>query len=325
MSDTSPILFAYEFDNKGGGIPLSGKAIANKVKAQKLAWVHLDANLAASRTWLENNVDYLDHLVIESLLESETRPRVSEFKDGIVVILRGVNLNENADPEDMISIRIYIDEHRIISTQLRQLKAVHDVREQLEDGIGPKNAGEFLAILSRFLFQRMQPTVLELDERTDNAEESVIEGPDTNLRHEINNIRKTSIILRRYIAPQKDAMNYILSLQLPWVDNISRRHIQSNTDRLIRYIEDLDAIRERAQIVKDELANALSDRMNKNMYVLSIVAAIFLPLGFLTGLLGINVGGMPGADNGAAFWVVCALCAGFGCGLLAYFKSKDWL
>jgi len=47
--------------------------------------------------------------------------------------------------------------------------------------------------------------------------------------------------------------------------------------------------------------------LNKNMYVLSVVAAIFLPLGFLTGLLGINVGGMPGADNTDAFWIFCGL------------------
>jgi len=68
-------------------------------------------------------------------------------------------------------------------------------------------------------------------------------------------------------------------------------------------------VRGRAQIVKDELVTGLSDRLNKNMYMLSVVAAIFLPLGFLTGLLGINVGGIPGADNEAAFWIFMGILA----------------
>ena len=63
------------------------------------------------------------------------------------------------------------------------------------------------------------------------------------------------------------------------------------SDQLARYLEDLDEARDRAAVTQEELVNRLSEQMNNKMYILSIVAAIFLPLGFLTGLLGINVGG----------------------------------
>ncbi|MEC7906745.1 MAG: CorA family divalent cation transporter [Verrucomicrobiota bacterium] len=56
-------------------------------------------------------------------------------------------------------------------------------------------------------------------------------------------------------------------------------------------------------VVKDELATALSDRTNKNLYILSVIAAIFLPLGFLTGMMGVNIGGMPGVESDNAFWI----------------------
>lgn len=85
------------------------------------------------------------------------------------------------------------------------------------------------------------------------------------------------------------------------------------------------AVRERAQIVKDELGNIMADKMNKNMYVLSIVAAIFLPLGFLPGLLGINVGGMPGVDSDLAFWIVSAICAVFIVPVGGFFKFLKWI
>lgn len=169
-----------------------------------------------TRAWLNESVSYLDENIIDALLVEETRPRVTEFGDAALVILRGVNLNENAEPEDMISIRFWID------------------------------------------------------------------------------------------LPQK-------------------RQLHENYERMLRYVEDLDALRERAQVVKDELAAMLVGRMNRNMYILSIVAAIFMPLGFLTGLLGINVGGMPGAANDHAFWIVAALCAAFIVTVGGMYKHFTWL
>ena len=327
MSDQNPanILCAYELDGKGNGIPLIGDEIAKKVKANTLAWVHLDAAHSDTRQWLEDNVSYLDPFILDALLATETRPRITEIKDGMLVILRGVNLNEDADAEDMISIRLWIDEHRIISTRLRKLKAVQDMRDHLENGTGAKNAGDFLSMLSSRLLERMEPVIRELDDRTDQVEENIIENPDIAFRHEIIDIRKMSIILRRYIAPQKDALSRIYTSKLRWIDPSHQRRTHESLDRATRYIEDLDAIRERAAIVKDELANIMADRMNKNMYVLSIIAAIFLPLGFLTGLLGINVGGMPGAESSVAFWIVCLLCVGVGVGLLALFRKLKWI
>lgn len=325
MKDNKCVIFSYEFDGKGAGKKLEGQSIAQAAKADQLAWVHLDAYDTQTRLWLREHVNYLDDVILDALLAEETRPRISEYKDGALVILRGVNLNEGEQPEDMISIRLWIDAHRIISIRRRELKAVRDLRDRLEEGNGPKNSGDFLVMLTSRLFQRMEPVLLDLDENTDDIEEVILEEPDTSCRRAITEIRKKAILLRRYIAPQKDAVAYLRTLEFTWIGHAHQRQLQENYDRLLRYVEDLDAIRERAQIVKDELANMLADRMNHNMYVLSIIAAIFLPLGFLTGLLGINVGGMPGADSDIAFWIVCVLCIAFGAGLIGIFKLLKWL
>ncbi len=319
------ILHGYVFDGKGGGAAVSGDQLVEKLEAKQLAWVHLNAHHTDARAWLEKNVDYIDGLVIDALLAEETRPRVMEHEKGVLLILRGVNLNEGMDPEDMISIRLWVDESRIISVARRQLKAVRDVCTSLEDGVGPANAGDFVASLAGRLYRRMEPILQELDDRTDDMEEKILDDPDVKHRLEIVDIRKMAIVFKRYIAPQKDVMSTLCLLDLPWINKKQRRALLECQDHLTRYVEDLDSIRERAQIVKDELANITADRMNKNMYVLSIIAAIFLPLGFLTGLLGINVGGMPGADNDMAFWVVCVLCALCGAGLVGIFRLLKWL
>jgi zinc transporter len=78
-------------------------------------------------------------------------------------------------------------------------------------------------------------------------------------------------------------------------------------------------------VLQDQLTDQRAEEMNRNMMVLSVVAAIFLPLGFLTGLFGINVGGMPGVDNPVAFWLVAAGCGLIGLALLILFRMKKWL
>ncbi len=301
--ENNHIIHGWEIKGDGKGDLLGGQDISDTIKADTLAWVHLDATHPETRQWLTTELTYLDNIIIDALLAEETRPRILEFEKGALLILRGVNLNENEQAEDMISIRLWIDQHRIISIQRRPLKATKDIQERLMAGKGPKNSGDFITALSNRLFERMEPVFSELDERLDDVEERVMEMPDTKERQEISSIRKQAIMFRRYIAPQRDVIAHLRTSEQPWLDQTHKRRLQESLDRVVRYIEDLDTIRERAQIVKDELANALSDRMNKNMYVLSVIAAIFLPLGFLTGLMGINIGGMPGVDNDHAFWI----------------------
>jgi len=325
MTENEPVLSAYEFDGNGRGVilPLSRQVEAVRSDSS-VTWLHLDASHPNTRDWLHQNVNYLDTLILDALLAEETRPRVTENEQGLLIILRGVNLNENEEPEDMISIRLWVDAQRIISMRRRKLKAVQDIRNRLEQGNGPKNSAEFLIMLATRLFQRMEPVLIELDQRTDNIEEKIVEKPDADCRYEVIDIRKKAIMLRRYIAPQKDVISYLRICDMPWLEKFQRRQLQENLDRLTRYVEDLDAIRERAQIVKDELSNALTERMNKNMYLLSIVAAVFLPLGFVTGLLGINVGGVPGVDNNAAFWIVSGVCIGFVLIMTVAFRWLKW-
>ncbi|HPF45597.1 MAG: zinc transporter ZntB [Alphaproteobacteria bacterium] len=323
MSKT--MLLAYDFDGKGGGNAIDDiKVASQKIKNSQLAWVHLDARNPQAREWLENELSYLDPFVVSALLAEETRPRITEIGDGAIIILRGANLNLDADPEDMVSIRMWVDKHRIISVQKRQLKAILDIKERIENGRGPTDAGHFVTMLITRLFERIEPVITELDERTDDIEEKILDDPDLSLRENIIDIRRKAIIFRRYMSPQKDAIGQLRISEMEWLSTTQKRYLYENYDNVLRHVEDLDAIRERAQIVKDELANMLSDRLNKNMYVLSVIAAIFLPLGFLTGLLGINVGGIPGADYAYSFWIFCAILAAIVVGQIIVFKIQKW-
>lgn len=321
----SPIIHAYEITPSGFGNQLSDDNLNEATALPSLTWVHLDGTNPESKTWLSKQNDVIDNIITDALLATETRPRIIEFDSGFLLILRGVNLNEDANPEDMISIRLWIEADRIISVQRYDFKAIADMQQRLASGNGPKSPGEFLCQLIARLFDRMGPIFTSLNEHLDSTEEQVLESPDSTQRQAITLIRKQAISYRRYMIPQREVIAMLRTSEVAWLSQTHKRRLQESLDQLLRYIEDIDIIRERAQIVKDELANALADKMNKNMYLLSIVAAVFLPLGFFTGLLGINVGGLPGVDNNAAFLIVSLICLIFAGIILGLFRYLKWL
>ncbi|NNM01168.1 MAG: zinc transporter ZntB, partial [Gammaproteobacteria bacterium] len=123
----------------------------------------------------------------------------------------------------------------------------------------------------------------------------------------LSRLRRQAISLRRFLAPMREVFSRLQAERIDNFSDLDRSRLRETTDRLTRYVEELDAARDRAAVTQEELAGRISDQMNRNMYVLSIVAGIFLPLGLLTGLLGINVGGIPGTQSHWGFMIVCII------------------
>ena len=323
--NSNHILKSYSLSKDSLGESLSNSKIAQEVKSKNLAWVHLDANHQDTEGWLTKECDYLDSIIIDGLIAEETRPRIEEINDGLFLILRCVNLNQDSDPEDMVSIRIWIDPYRIITVQKRSAESIKDIEQSILSGFAPKNSGDFLCLLLSHIFKRLEPILGSLDEIMDDVEEELIENPNIQLRNKLTNIRKKAIIFRRYMVPQRDLLSNLKSVNLKWISSLHKRQLQENYNHNMRYVEELDSVRERAQIVKDELSNLLADKINKNMYVLSLIAAIFLPLSFLTGLFGTNVGGIPVSDNPYGFYIISGSLSFLIILQVLLFKKLKWI
>lgn len=308
-----------------GFLPLTGQEFWDyQPQSHRQLWVHLDRNSPDTADWLRRQSG-IHSRVAEALLSQETRPRCERFDDGVLLILRGVNLNPGADPEDMVSLRIFLERDRLITVRLRPLHSVRDVSERIRAGHGPQDLLHLFSELVESLFSRMEPTILDINEELDAIEEEMLEGVDAAIRNRLKDYRYRAIVLRRYVAPQRDALQRLLALAPVWMDDMTRAALGEATDKVARFTEDLEAAREKCALIQDEIANQLAERMNARMYVLSIVAAVFLPLGLLTGLLGINVGGMPGVDSGLAFWTVTVVLVLLGFLELWLLRRLRWL
>lgn len=324
MNEGNALIYAYLLDGKGGGEAVDWTAIDNWNPSQGLLWIHLDSKMPETRIWLEKQSG-LSQITQESLLDQGTRPREIVSDQGLLVILRGVNCNPGEDPEDMVAIRMFFAEQRIITTRYRRVMAIQDVQEAINDRKGPCSAGDFLVMIAERIADRMGDIIADLEDSVDEIEDTVLTAESHELRSKLADLRRKAISLRRYIAPQRDVLFRLVQERVSLINDVDRSHLREIAERTARFVEDIDSARDRASITQEELNNKLSEQMNRAMYTLSIMAAIFLPLGLLTGLLGINVGGMPGAEYKWAFTLVVVLLIVIAIVLLVWFKKIKWL
>lgn len=316
---------ALLLDRNGSAKELSYEEINDlTAKRDGILWVHFDYSSEAAQYWIRNKSG-IDLVAIEALLTEETRPRTTILGDSLLIALRGVNLNPNSKPEDMVSIRLFMSPNLIISTKRRNLLSVNEIIDNLQKGIGVKSSSEFLVQLTSRVISRMEGVIDEIEDRTDYLEENLIESVDSKYRLEILAVRRETIILKRYLSPQKEALSKLYNEKVTWIDEYQRIELRETNDQLMRHIEELDTIRDKVILIQEELANRLSDQMNQKMYILSIISAVFLPLSFLTGLLGINIGGIPGAQNDNAFYIFTTILIFIVTAQFLIFKKKKWI
>ncbi|MBF0447964.1 MAG: zinc transporter ZntB [Magnetococcales bacterium] len=322
------LIHAILFDGKGGGRLLSMDDVATWQPEMGFLWLHLRMDHETAKLWVEQSSG-LDPLVAEALTEEDSHPRVvwEPGADSLFGTLRGLNFNRKSQPEDMVVINFYMDGNRAITTRTARVMTINEIAIELQKGVGPQRpAGLLLLILER-LHDRMEPLLDEISEELDECEEKLTtaEDIDEGLREKLVGLRHEIIQLRRFLSPQKNAMNALGKSSPVWISKKRLREIQEIESRLQRFLTDLDSYRERAVVIREEINNQLTERMNRAMYMVSVVTGIFLPLGFLTGLLGINVGGMPGVEYSGAFWIVCALLALCAASFFWLFRYLKWV
>ena len=307
MPEEDGLLIGCILDGQGGARIMGWAEVDTWKEEDGPLWVHFEQDSARVQDWLRLKSG-LTATTVDALLAEETRPRVFRGKRGLAAILRGVNTNPGSEPDDMVAIRMWSDGKRVITLRHQKLMTPRDILSQLvEHRNGPTTAAQLYERLIGRLIDRMAGTVAAYDEALDEIEAGLDIARAGDTRRRLSDLRQSIVMLRRYMSPQREALNNLMVEPPAWLDEQNRMNLRETSDKLLRYVEELDTARERSMVIKDDIANQLAESTNKTLYVLAIISAIFLPLAFLTGLLGINIGGMPGVDNPFAFWIFCAM------------------
>jgi zinc transporter len=302
--ESNGLIVSYVLDGNGGGKPLDWGGVRHWAREQGVLWVHFNMRSTAAQEWIKHQSG-LDPIVAEALLAEETRPRSLHIGDGLLVVLRGVNLNPGANPEDMVSIRLWIEQDRIISVRIRRLLSVDDMREAIDNHRGPKTAGEFIVNLCERLVTRMADVIDSIDDAVDDLQAQILTTESHQLRSIIAGLRREIIIIRRYLAPQRDAIVRLVSERVSWMKDTDRMRLREIADRMTRFVEDLDSARERAAVAQEELLGRLSEQ-NGEAHVFAIAGRGHL---FAVGLFNRAFGYQRGWNTRRR--ISLGICAGY--------------
>lgn len=320
------VIFGFSVDKDGSVTELDQEAIQllDLSNTKQWCWIHLN-RLAEDAERSLQSVATPDAWIMNALLQADTRPRIVPHDNGYLLNLRGVNLNPGANPEDMVSIRMWATEHYAITTRSSRILAAEDIRDRMRAGKGPRSTGELIASLARRLVSRIGPVVASFDEQVDELEDQFLRQSSPTSKTGISQFRRKVLTLRRYLAPQREAMAGFTREESGFLSTDDRNSLRDTQDTLMRLTEDLDLIRDRALLLQEQVVEEHAVAMNDRLFVLAVISIIFLPLGFVTGLFGVNVGGMPGVDNRFAFAILCTGTLVISCLILWYIWRKKWI
>ncbi len=282
------------FDTKGGAQPAPLETADGAAAIGPLTWVHLHPG--DSDHFLLSQVGKLPSKVMEYFAQPAGQARLVAVADGLLMTLRGLEQPPGGLPAELPSIQVWLGRNRVVTSASPVPAAIREIYSDLMAGAGPKGPADFLGRLALLLLTRI--LTREVD----------------HLGRELNTIRLNLLRLHRHLSPQRTLLHELLleygRHRLGPEETLSTLREASGwvDDRLER----LKGQREHCGALQEALADLQSQRMNNALYLLSLYTALFLPMGVLTGLLGINLAGIPGEKSPWGFWIVCLLLVLFG-------------
>lgn len=322
MTTDNGLLFAYLLDGKGGGKKITPLDVHTITNQKKTVWLHVDLSAPDTVEWLES-FPGLDPHALDILTEDEVRSRTIIHNNYLYVCLRSMNLNQNQDEEDMVSIRVLIQNNLIISSRKRELRILTDICQEIEMGEGPTCPIELLSAFLTQINTVISNHINELEDSVDEAEENYLVSLSEVNRDEISNLRKKILILKRHLSPQKEALKLLYASNSKLLAN-DKHLFQDHLDTHLRLLDTLDLTRERCSLLQERISNKLSEQLNKKMYLFSLITAVFLPISSIASIFGMNLGGIPGSDNIWGFSIACVSLFGTSGALIIYLKLKKW-
>jgi zinc transporter len=320
-----PVIFARAIDAHGASRHLGWDHVRDwrPVETGDLLWVHLDRNAEGVADWLRDDLG-LSPATIDAITSNQNRPRAFREGNALATILRGINGDDDGT-DDMVAMQIWADASHVVTLRRRRMRAPKDVLAEIEARAGAITVGDLVTRLVEQTVDHIGEVILDMNDRIDQLESRCEREPIDTVLTAISQIRRKCLALKRHMSPQHDALIHIVRDAPEWLSEDNRAAIRETIDQLHHYLEDIDVSKESALLLQDDLNNRAAAQTNKASYLLSIVAGVFLPLSFITGVLGMNVGGMPGTASHTAFWITCGLMGVLAVAQIAAFRKWRWL
>lgn len=271
---------------------------------------------------------HLHPLALEDVVNTEQRPKLDDYEDNLFVVLKMFFYHEDTHVLEVEQVSLFVKEQLVISFQERPGDAFNPVRERLKNGKGKlrKQGADYLAYALIDAIVDQYFVIMErLGERVEDVQEELISNPNTQTLQEIHKLKREMLFLRRSVWPLREVINNLLRGESPLVSKNTMIYLRDVYDHTIQVIDAIETFRDMLSGMVDVYLSSVSNRLNEVMKVLTIIATIFIPLTFITGIYGMNWHYMPELEWHWGYFTVLGVMAAIAIGMLIYFRRKKWI
>ncbi len=302
------------------------------MKRGHILWLNVDGLGDTSLIKKIGEIFGLHDLALEDVLNVHHRPKVEEYDKDIFIITRMAGIRDHA--MDIEQVSFFLGKNFVISFQERTGDSFAPVRERLRKGgkrIRFMKADYLAYALIDAIVDGYFPVLEHYSERLNALEDIIVDKPGQAIVEQTHEIKRDLQVLRHGIWPLREALSRLTGDDIAFIHDETRFFLRDCYDHVIQIVDILETYRERAAGLTDLYLSSLSNKMNEVMKVLTIIATIFIPLGFVTGLYGMNFDpkispyNMPELSFYYGYPMALGLMVVIVAGLVVYFWRKGWI
>lgn len=273
----------------------------------------------------------LSKLTIETIEEHRERARLVQQRNYFYLVVHGMQFDKEQEEASTPKLDIVFGQNFLITIHREAMPWLEALKESVSRDQSTENVmGQGMARLLHAILDTLVDTyfpVLDtLDDIVDELENATVENANNQTQARLFRIKRSIALLRRAISPQIEVMNSLITRTGDFIPTEIEPYFADVHDHLVRTFEVLDSYRDLMSSLLDVYLTTISNRQNEIMKQLAIIATIFLPITFITGVFGQNFGHSPQVehDPGLNFWAVLAFMALVTLAQLWYFRRR-WI
>jgi zinc transporter len=314
------MICGFRTDASGATVRIDWDQVNGAVSAAPdgFVWLHLDVSDVRVQRWVSDQPS-LTRETKALLLGTESHVPLRVVGDAAMGVVSDLHHDFDDDPSAVGALRVFFDERRLITARRHPLQAVDRLRRTVERGRCELRPLPLIAALLHHLSDAFVTLIHESTVDLDAIEAAILDNAGEGAA-DLGRVRRQLARLRRHLGPQRLALGALAARPPAWASSEDSATLRDAVSRVDGVGHDLDLAQERARQLQDERAAALAEITNRNLYVLSIFTAVFLPMTLVTGVFGMNVGGLPGLSDPSGFFWTMVLMAVTGGATLVVLK-----
>jgi zinc transporter len=311
-ADSSGLICGFMFAPGQPGLPLTGdealKWLALSPAPEGFVWLHFNLAHSGTEKWLRTHVNLSD-VFHESLRDGSRSTRVELDDDMLVAVVNDVHYDFAFEPNDISTLKLSVGPRLVVSARVKPLRSIDRLRDAVKRGTTLRSPVELLVHLMHDQGDVLVNIERMTTRRVDEIEDHLLAGRLEKNRADLGAVRRVLVRLRRLLAPEPAAMFRLLTKPPAWIMEEDLQDLRQSTEEFNVALSDLSALQERIKLLQEDIAGRVAEANNRSLFVLTIVTVLALPINIIAGLLGMNVGGIPLAENPMGFWIVVAIIA----------------